>query len=89
MKQLTGSEKQIKWATDLRQRFIDGFEGEHDDRFEDVLKMDSAKFWIESRSMNATQMLLVARGVLEGESLYSALRCGAGFTPQNMNSLRF
>ena len=76
MKELTGSEKQIKWAADIRQRFLNQFQGKQDDRFADVVAMDQAKFWIETRDMNATQMLIVARGIQEGQSLYSALRDG-------------
>jgi len=86
---MRGSAKQVAWATKLRDEFAAQFEGpKNTQEYRDVIGQTDARFWIESRKLNATQMLLMARGLNCGDNFYAALRTAMLFTPGNISGVR-
>lgn len=80
---LTGSEKQIKWAGDIRTRFErqltpDTFRTGYLDCYTYALEnITEAKWWIETRNVPSLHLLGLVCAHQQGESLWSAARaCG-------------
>lgn len=83
MTNLTGSEKQIKWAEDIRARFAadfstDTFRTGALDAYSYALEsITEAKWWISTRATHPMQLVVLVAAHEQGESLWSAARaCG-------------
>lgn len=71
--ELVGSEKQTKWAADLRARLIRDNKGqESNPLLIAALKITSAKFWIETRNLDMVRFTNVLTQVENGYSLEKA-----------------
>lgn len=66
---LTGSEKQIRWAEDIRTRF---FAANADEPSVAILAtVADSRFWIETRAWDGWRLAAICKGLEQGESWFS------------------
>ncbi len=77
--ELEGSEKQIKWAEDIRQRLIaDNEDNEANSTLKTALTVTSAKWWIETRNLDSVRFVIAVGEIEMGESIWKSIAAGAG-----------
>lgn len=65
--ELIGSEKQIKWANDIRDRLIrDNSEQMDNPTLREALVITSAKWWIETRNLDMIRFTVAVSEMAQG-----------------------